>query len=70
VHEFLRIRARHFGDHGPAVGFVPPSRCSLTSVYMQITAIIADTHVKMGIVAGDGRAALACAHRAEPAKSS
>jgi len=58
-HEFLRIRPPVISAiNGPAVGFGAALALLADIVYMADTAIIADTHVKMGIVAGDGGALL------------
>jgi enoyl-CoA hydratase len=58
-HEFLRIRPPVISAiNGPAVGFGAALALLADIVYMAEDAIIADTHVKMGIVAGDGGALL------------
>lgn len=59
VHEFLRIRPPLItAINGPAVGFGAALALLGDIVYMADTATIADTHVKAGIVAGDGGALL------------
>jgi len=58
-HEFLRIRPPVItAINGPAVGFGAALALLGDIVYMSENATLADTHVKMGIVAGDGGALL------------
>jgi enoyl-CoA hydratase len=58
-HEILRIRPPVITAlNGPAVGFGAALALLGDIVYMADTATIADTHVRAGIVAGDGGALL------------
>jgi len=57
VHEFLRIRPPVVtAINGPAVGFGAALALTGDVVFMAEDAVIADTHVRAGIVAGDGGA--------------
>lgn len=57
VHDLLRIRPPLItAINGPAVGFGAALALCGDIVFMADTAIIADTHCKVGIVAGDGGA--------------
>jgi enoyl-CoA hydratase len=59
VHEFLRIRPPVITAlNGPAIGFGAALALLGDIVYMSEDATVADTHVRAGIVAGDGGALL------------